>query len=154
MHRNRAHFEAWRERIDEQDWLDRLAEDYRKHGFRPSTKPLPSQRYDDPQDWRQQFSCDTYGEPVSSVSNAILALDSAWTLSGVLARRDDGLVIVKARLPWEWGPDHDARPITAVDVTEIQNWLQRDCGLVRISRSEAWRAIEAVAAANRWEGEL
>jgi Virulence-associated protein E/Bifunctional DNA primase/polymerase, N-terminal len=95
-----------------------------------------------PPSWLEDCLTDDKGQPLAVLANALIALRDAPELSDVLAF-DQMLCapVLTSALP---GEDHgpiETRPVTDVDVSKVQEWLQR-AGLHRIGKDTVHQACD------------
>lgn len=180
--RHRQRRAAWRLRREQtfEDMLEtaenvfftRLAAEYRKSGFRPSTRPLPSERPTRsemppirqftpreghswrPEDWRHFLELRDDGKPGfwPSVANVLAMLRHHPSLCGLIAH-DGEKAIMKAKAPYDpWEPEFEMRPVRRDDITAIHAFIETEA-LGHIDRETVIAAVLRVARENPLEGE-
>jgi predicted P-loop ATPase len=112
------------------------------------TAVLPLKREtNDARRWLEQAIVDDRHRPIPILRNATLALRSAPELAEAFAYDEfERSVVVRTELPLAEGAEPRdfiplPRALTAVDVTQVQEWLQ-SVGLPRIASKTVWQAID------------
>jgi hypothetical protein len=92
--------------------------------------------------WLEDCLTDEKGQPLAVLANALIALREAPELNDAFAY-DQMLCapVLTSGLPGEDAGSGDARPVTDVDVSKVQEWLQH-AGLIRIGKDTVHQACD------------
>lgn len=91
------------------------------------------------------------GRPVASMRNLCILLREHDALAALLRSDADGRVWLMGRLPDDWEPGFEPRPITNNDITALHEFLE-GLGLPPLSRRDLLFAIHRVAAERPFDG--